>query len=78
PRFFYTKKAALIGIASGRAGALRALDDMTGVLHYLQVEVLSDKPKFPGIDKILNDSGSINDPDASVRLDKCIDKFLAF
>lgn len=78
PRFFYTKKAALIGIASGRAGALRALDDMTGVLHYLQVEVLSDKPKFPGIDKILNDSGSLNDPDASVRLDKCIDKFLAF
>lgn len=78
PRNFQGKKASLVGISSGRAGALRALDHFTGVLHYLQVEVLSDKPKFPQIDKILNPNNELTDPESVFRLRKNIDKFLLF
>lgn len=44
PRHWYGKKAALIGIGSGRAGNLRGLDHLMGVLNYLQINVLHFKP----------------------------------
>lgn len=78
PRFFYHKKAALIGISSGKSGALRALDHFTGVMHYLQVEVLSDKPRFPQIELLLHPSGELQDEESSARLERNLDKFLRF
>jgi NAD(P)H-dependent FMN reductase len=78
PRHFNGKKSALIGIASGRSGALRALDDFTGVLHYLQVDVVHDKPKFPAIEKAINHVPELVEEEASLRLDRCLQKFLRF
>lgn len=40
---FTGRKAALIGVASGRAGNLRGMDHMTGFLNYLKVTVYPDK-----------------------------------
>ena len=77
-RYFHDKKASLIGISSGRSGALRALDDMTGILHYLRVEVLSDKPKFPQIEKIMTDLPSLSDEEATGRLERHVERFLRF
>jgi chromate reductase, NAD(P)H dehydrogenase (quinone) len=37
---FKGKKAALIGISTGRAGNLRGLDHLTSILHHMQVQVL--------------------------------------
>lgn len=76
--FWKGKKSSLVGLASGKAGALRALDHFTGVLHYLQVEVLSDKPRFPQIDKILSHEPDFKDIEDSKRLDLHLDKFLRF
>lgn len=49
PRFFHGKKAALIGVADGHAGALRALDMFTLILHHLRMEVHWNKPKLSDI-----------------------------
>lgn len=55
------KKTALAGVASGRAGNLRGLDHLTGVLHYLKAEVLHRKPLYSSIHLHLSSEGkSIN------------------
>lgn len=45
------KKAALLGLSSGRTGNLRGLEHLTSVLHYLDVTVL---PKRINIDHVAN------------------------
>lgn len=44
PHHWYGKKAALIGVSTGRSGNLRGLEHLVGVLNYLQVNVLHFKP----------------------------------
>jgi chromate reductase len=78
PKHFKSKKAALIGISSGRGAALRPLDHMTGVLHYLQVEVLSDKPKFSNIENSFDENNKMIDVMGLKRLNDMCDKFLKF
>ena len=50
------KKAGLIGVASGHAGALRPLDHFTHILHHLKMEVLSSKPKLSNVDSLITDN----------------------
>lgn len=78
PKHFKTKKAALVGVASGRGGALRPLDQLTGVLHYLQVEVMSDKPKFSNIENSFDEKDQLTDVGGLKRLNEMCDKFLKF
>lgn len=49
PHHWYGKKAALIGLAAGRSGNLRGLDQLTNVLNYLRVNVLHFKPNLARI-----------------------------
>lgn len=67
PKVWNGKKAGLIGISSGAAGALRAMDQFTNVLNYLKVSVLCAKPKLSGIDQILQDE-KLNDDRANAQL----------
>jgi NAD(P)H-dependent FMN reductase len=43
PKNFKGKKVGMIGLASGRAGNLRGMDDMTGFMHYLKMDVYPNK-----------------------------------
>lgn len=52
PHHWYGKKAALIGVSAGRSGNLRGLDHLTGVLNYLQVNVLHYKPSLSRIQQL--------------------------
>lgn len=52
PAVFRGKKASLVGISSGRAGALRPMDQFTNVLNYLKVNVLYSKLKFSNVETI--------------------------
>lgn len=53
PREWTNKKACLVGVSSGRAGNLRGMDHLTGVLHYLKMNVYYNKLPISLIDKIL-------------------------
>ncbi len=57
PETWAGKKTALAGVASGRAGNLRGLDHLTGVMHYLKAEVLHQKPLYSSIHLHLNGEG---------------------
>ena len=71
------KKAMLIGVASGHAGAIRPLGHFTEVLHHLKVEVFSRKPKLSYIDKLLGPVG-INNKNTKENLETQLMLFLAF
>lgn len=43
PKDFDGKKAALVGISSGRGGNVRGLDHLTSALHYLNMHVYPNK-----------------------------------
>lgn len=59
PKVWQGKKAALVGVATGRAGNLRGLDHLLGVLHYLKVEVYSQKPLLSSVHEFLDEEGKL-------------------
>ena len=77
PKVFHGKRVALTGLSAGHAGNLRGLDHMTGVLHYLQAEVLSDKPKFSQFHTLFLEEGGF-DETLIKRVNKQIEKLLNF
>lgn len=78
PSVFHYKKAALIGLSSGAAGALRPMDQFTNVLNYLRVSVLYAKPKLSGIENLLDDRGEVVEERASDLLNTQAKLILAF
>ncbi|TXC77067.1 NADPH-dependent FMN reductase [Luteibaculum oceani] len=79
PKLWHDKKSAIIGLSAGRAGNLRGMDHLTGILHYLQVEVYSKKPKLSQFDKLADlEKRTITDEETLALIEKHISKFLKF
>lgn len=78
PRIWRGKKAALIGVATGRSGNQRGLDHLTAVLHYLQMEVYSQKPLLSSIHMHLNEEGNVSNKEYKLLIDNQIDGFREF
>lgn len=55
------KWAALVGVASGRQGNARGMDDLTNVLNYLQINVIPVKPPISQIFNVIDENGAIHD-----------------
>jgi chromate reductase, NAD(P)H dehydrogenase (quinone) len=72
------KKALLTGVSTGRAGNLRGMEHLTGILHYLKVHVYHNKLPISSVDKLMNASGEITDPHTLAAIDTQLDEFLAF
>lgn len=53
PKDLHNKRAALVGLSSGHAGASRAMDQFSNVLNYLKINVNYCKPKLSGIEALL-------------------------
>lgn len=77
PRNFKNKKAALSGIASGRAGNLRGMDHLTGVLHHVGTTVMPQNLPISSIGSLQNEAGEI-DADTVKTMGEFVDGFLAF
>ncbi len=72
------KKAALVGVATGRSGNQRGLDHLTAILHYLEVEVLSFKLFLSSIHRHLDEEGMLISPEYIELIDMQSGRFLAF
>jgi chromate reductase len=70
------KKAALVGVATGRAGNLRGLDHLTSVLHYLGIYVHPNKLPISGVTGLLDANGVLKDEGTELVLNKQINEFL--
>lgn len=58
---FSGKKAALVGIATGRAGNLRGMDHLTGVLHHMGAIVMPKHLPISKIGQLVNGHGAVVD-----------------
>ena len=67
PKFFRDKKAAVVGVSSGRAGNIRGLDQFIGILNHIKVSVLSMKPLLSNIESLVDSDNNLQD-DFSVKL----------
>lgn len=61
PKKVPDKWAALVGVASGRQGNSRGMDDLTNVLNYLKINVIPVKPPLSQVFNLLDDVGDITD-----------------
>ncbi|MCL7989468.1 NAD(P)H-dependent oxidoreductase [Sphingobacterium sp. lm-10] len=62
PASFYHKKAALVGISTGKYGNVRGIDHFTGVCHYMRMHVMALKIHLPHIQNELNEQDQFSDP----------------
>ncbi|MFZ4862602.1 NADPH-dependent FMN reductase [Sphingobacterium sp. Mn56C] len=78
PASFYHKKAALIGISSGKYGNIRGVDHFTGVCNYLRMHVLPLKIHLPTIQNELDDQGCITEELTHKFVSEQIDEIARF
>ena len=78
PESFYEKKAALVGVSSGKYGNIRGIDHFTGVCHYFSLLVLPLKLHIAGIKAELDENGNLFKEDTVKFVDEQIEKFIRF
>lgn len=78
PREWTNKKACLVGVSSGRAGNLRGMDHLTGILNYLKMNVFYNKLPISQIDKLLDSEGKFIYPEQNTVCDLQLNGFLEF
>lgn len=78
PASFYEKKAALVGISSGKYGNIRGVDHFTGICNYMHLHVMALKIHIPSVRAELDASGKFFKEDTIQFTDEQMDKFIAF
>ncbi|WP_428327566.1 NADPH-dependent FMN reductase [Mucilaginibacter sp.] len=78
PESFYEKKAALVGLSSGKYGNIRGIDHFTGICNYVHLHVLPLKIHIAAINKELDADGNLFNKDTVQFTNEQIDKFIAF
>lgn len=78
PESFYGKKAALVGLSSGRYGNLRGLEHFTGICHYIHLEVMPLRIHIPAIQTELNEEGNLWKEDTLKFTKEQMEKFIRF
>ena len=74
---WWGKKALLTGVSTGRAGNLRGMDHMTGILNYMKMIVHPNKLPISVIDTVMNKEGGINAVTLKL-IEQQIDEFINF
>ena len=72
------KKALLTGVSTGRAGNLRGMEDLTGILHFMRVVVHPNKLPISIVDKLFNESGMIGDRPTMKAIETQLEEFISF
>lgn len=75
---WWGKKALLTGVSVGRAGNLRGMEHLTGVLHYLKMTVYHDKLPISVVNRLLDAQGKLTDPSTLKVVRKQLEEFIAF
>lgn len=78
PESFYEKKAALVGLSSGKYGNIRGIDHFTGICNYIHLHILPLKIHIPSIHKELDENGNLFKEDTRKYTNEQIEKFILF
>jgi len=72
------KKALLTGVSTGRAGNLRGMEHLTGILHYMRMIVHPNKLPISAVDKLFGGSNAIDDKATVHAIESQLNEFVAF
>ncbi len=75
---WWGKKAMLTGVSTGRAGNLRGMEHLTGVLHYLKMHVFYNKLPISVVNKLLTVDHRIEDAPTLQVINEQLDGFIQF
>lgn len=75
---WWGKKALLVGVSTGRAGNLRGMDHLTGILNYLKMIVHPNKLPISMVHKLVNDKGLVIEKGTLNTISVQLDEFIAF
>ncbi|AMR31343.1 NADPH-dependent FMN reductase [Mucilaginibacter sp. PAMC 26640] len=78
PQSFYEKKAALVGLSTGKYGNIRGVDHFTGICNYVHLHVMPLKIHIGGINKEFDENGNLFVADTLKFTDEQMDKFIKF
>lgn len=78
PESFYGKKAALVGLSSGKYGNIRGVEHFTGICHYIHLHVLPLRIHIPSIDTELDENGDFWKEDTVNFTNQQIERFIEF
>jgi NAD(P)H-dependent FMN reductase len=78
PAIFRKKRVGLVGVSAGNFGNVRGLDQLTGILNYLQAVVLPFKAHLMLIDQKISPAGELTDQTVRTELNRHIEALLAF
>lgn len=78
PDSFYGKKAALLGLSSGKYGNIRGIEHFTGVCHYINLHVMPLRLHIPHINKEFDENGDLFKEDTVKFTNQQIERFIAF
>lgn len=78
PESFYEKKAALVGVSSGKYGNIRGIDHFTGVCHYLNLHIMPLKLHIANIKLELDSNGNFIKDDTMRFIDEQVEKFIRY
>jgi len=70
PEMIRGKKVGLIGISSGRAGNLRGLDHLTGILHHIGLHIFHNKLPISNVLTLFDEHGTLKDENTIKTLEK--------
>lgn len=71
------KKALLTGISRGRAGNLRGMDHLTGILHYVRMVVHPNKLPISIVDTLFDQNG-MGHVETLKAINNQLDEFISF
>ena len=77
-RCWWGKKALLTGVSTGRAGNLRGMEHLTGILNYMKMVVHPNKLPISVVNVLLNLDGTIKDEPTLKAIDQQLNEFIAF
>ncbi|WP_158827235.1 NADPH-dependent FMN reductase [Mucilaginibacter lacusdianchii] len=78
PNSFYDKKAALVGLSSGKYGNIRGIEHFTGVCNYMHMHIMPLKIHIPAIHKELDEEGNLHKADTLKFVNEQIEKFVKY
>ena len=73
---WWGKHALLTGVSTGRAGNLRGMEHLTGILHYLKMKVHHNKLPISVVNTLLSPDGEIHDESTLEAINIQLDEFL--
>ena len=77
-KVWWHKKALLTGISNGRAGNLRGMEHLTGILHYVKMIVHPNKLPISVVDTLMEDREIITDKGTLSAINTQLEEFLIF